>query len=69
MSKAILEFNLPEENEEFELAKNGARLSYAIDDFDNWLRSELKYNDKLTEAEYNVYELVRSNLHEHLSNE
>lgn len=44
--KAILEFNLPEERAEYELAVTGAELQAAVSDFDNWLRSTVKYSEK-----------------------
>lgn len=62
MPKVTLSYNLPEEQEEFELASKGARYSYIIDEFDNWLRAELKYNDKLTDQEHDIYQTVRDKL-------
>jgi len=52
--KTILEFNLPEEEEEFLLAFNGARYAIALDELDNWLRSKIKYGDNhmLVEVTY-----------------
>jgi hypothetical protein len=42
--KAGLFFNLPEEDELYELHKNGPDLRYKVDEFDNWLRSITKYD-------------------------
>ena len=42
--KAKLEFNLPEENEEFKHAIRGVDYSIAIDDFSRIMRSHLKYD-------------------------
>ena len=42
--KAILEFNLPEEKDEYDFANNGINYYSALVEFDNWLRSEYKYN-------------------------
>ena len=44
--KATLEFNLPEDKEDFDFATNGINYYAALTEFDNWLRSEYKYNDK-----------------------
>jgi hypothetical protein len=44
--KAILEFNLPEDKENFDLANNGLNYYSALFEFDQWLRSEYKYNNK-----------------------
>lgn len=42
--RAILEFDLPEEKEEFDLAKDGYLYSIVCEDFDNELRRILKYD-------------------------
>lgn len=44
--KAILEFNLPEDKENYDLANNGLNYYSALFEFDQWLRSEYKYNGK-----------------------
>lgn len=44
--KAILEFNLPEDQDDFNYATNGFNYYMALTEFDNWLRSEYKYNGK-----------------------
>jgi hypothetical protein len=46
--KAILEFNLPEDNQEFEYAKNGILYSIVLEELDNWLRNKYKYEDQET---------------------
>jgi hypothetical protein len=43
--KVILEFNLPEDRDEFMLALDGADLSYRLDHLDNRLRSVTKHDD------------------------
>ena len=42
--KATLEFNLPEDKENFDFATNGINYYSALVEFDQWLRSEYKYN-------------------------
>ena len=44
--KAILEFNLPEDKEDFDFATNGFNYYSALIEMDQWLRSEYKYNNK-----------------------
>ena len=44
--KAVLEFNLPEDKEDFDFATNGLNYYSALTEFDQWLRSEYKYNGK-----------------------
>jgi len=42
--KAVLEFNLPEDQEQFDFANNGYNYYMALIEMDQWLRSEYKYN-------------------------
>ena len=62
MPKAVLEFNLPEENMEFKEAVNGGKYLMVLQDLDNFLRSECKYNDSLSEDTHNAYDLVRDKI-------
>lgn len=41
----ILKFTLPEETEEFKAAQNGMNLRSYLEEFDNDLRSKLKYEN------------------------
>ena len=59
--KAILEFNLPEENIEFRAAINGENYKSAIWDFDQLLRSEMKYKE-LSDETYKAYKYCREEL-------
>jgi len=59
MPRMTLAFKLPEEAEEMKLAMNGARLEYNMDEFDNFLRSKIKY-ENLTTQEYEIYEAIRT---------
>jgi len=55
--KATLEFNLPEDQEEFKHVYNGFNYYMALVEMDQWLRSEYKYNGK--EDMYEVREKLR----------
>ena len=55
--KATLEYNLPEEQEDFNYANNGFNYYMALVEMDQWLRTEYKYNDK--EEMYEVREKLR----------
>ena len=55
--KATLEFNLPDDQEEFNHATNGFNYYMALVEMDEWLRAEYKYNDK--EELYEVREKLR----------
>jgi hypothetical protein len=43
--KAILEFNLPQDQEEFDMAIKGREMAYALNDIRNYLRSRVKYEE------------------------
>jgi hypothetical protein len=55
--KATLEYNLPEDRDDFNYATNGFNYYMALVEMDQWLRSEYKYNDK--EEMYEVREKLR----------
>lgn len=61
MPKVTLEFNLPEEQTEFDDARKGTRTSIILFDMDNYLRSKLKYSE-LTEEQAEIYQEVRDML-------
>jgi broad specificity phosphatase PhoE len=42
-------------------------MAHSIWEFDQYLRAEYKYNDKLTESEYNIYDKMREKLREILN--
>lgn len=56
--KGTLEFNLPEEQEEFEIAQNGGQYASIINDLDNYLRTKTKYGEKNVK----VYQEIRDYL-------
>ena len=55
--KAILEFNLPDEEQEFMEAVNGGMFKHVIWQLDQKLRSNLKYGE-LSDVEYKCYETI-----------
>jgi hypothetical protein len=59
--KALLEFDLPEDNTDFQAAINGHNYKSAIWDFDQLLRSEMKYKE-LSDETYNAYKWCREEL-------
>jgi hypothetical protein len=68
--KAILKFNLPEDNTEFELATQASNMYSVLWDLDQWLRSNTKYApDSMPEDEYKAYERCRETLRELMNNE
>ena len=61
--KAILEFNLPEDKENFDFATNAVNYYSALVEFDNWLRGEYKYNGKeeMYEVRQKLNEIINEN--------
>jgi hypothetical protein len=59
--KAKLEFELPEQKEQFLASFNGMNYKSAIWDFDQLLRSEMKYKE-LSDETYNAYKWCREEL-------
>ena len=59
MSKGKLIFDLPEEQDEFEQAYNGPKWRSMVQQLDNRLRDELKYNDGLSIERREAYEHAR----------
>lgn len=63
--KGRLEFNLPDENDEFELAVNARKLHSVIVEMDRWLRSKTKYApDSMSEDTYAALIECRKQLRE-----
>lgn len=62
--KAILEFNLPEEQVEFELAVNGTKAQASLWEIDQWLRAQYKYmpDAEYSKDKYETYEKCREQL-------
>lgn len=64
MTSATLTFD--EENDLL-VAINGYKFKLALWDLDQFLRSELKYNDKLTAQQHEYAEMLRDKLREILN--
>jgi len=64
--KAILEFNLPEDQSDFDLAVNGAKAQVALWEMDQWLRAQYKYmsDDEYSKDKYETFEKCRDQLRE-----
>jgi hypothetical protein len=64
--KATLEFNLPEDQSDFDLAVNGAKAQVALWEMDQWLRAQYKYmsDDEYSEDKYETFEKCREQLRE-----
>jgi hypothetical protein len=64
--KATLEFNMDEIDDvtAHKRAIKSLDMILALSDFDNHLRSELKYNENLSEVEYDLLDKTREKLYE-----
>ena len=62
--KAKLEFNLPEENEDLELAINGPSWKLVAWEIDQRLRAKMKYDDSISEECYELCASIRGELRE-----
>ena len=56
-----------DEEDELLTAINGYKYKLALWDLDQFLRSELKYNDILTAEQYDYAEMLREKLHEFIN--
>lgn len=59
--KAILQFNLPEENHEYLNASQGAQMRFILWNVDQWLRAKLKY-EELSDGQYDAFKETREYL-------
>jgi hypothetical protein len=66
--KAILEFNLPDDQQEYDLANNGLNFWSVLYKLDEDLRTKTKYaSDDLPKDKYDAYQEIRDKLHELIS--
>ena len=67
--KAILEFNLPDDQQDFDMAVNAMKFWHVLYELDQDLRSKTKYaSDDLPQDKYDAYQEVRDMLYELMSN-
>jgi len=64
--KATLEYNLPEDQIEFDFATNGSKWWKVCWDINQWLRQQYKYmpDEEYSEDRYNAYVEAREKLFE-----
>ena len=67
--KAILEFNLPDDQQDFDMAVNAMKFWHVLYELDQDLRSKTKYaSDDLPQDKYDAYQEVRDMVYEVMSN-
>ena len=64
--KAIIEFTLPDEEQEFKEALSGGMFKYVLWRLDQDLRGKIKY-EQLNDCEHKCYSDIRELLHQILS--
>lgn len=68
MAEVILKFK-EDELDDARTALDGWKWKSAMWELDQWLRGEIKYNEKLSEERYNAYEAVRDKIREILNDD
>lgn len=66
--KATFTYNLPDEQNDYDAARQGMSIYCLLQDYDNWLRGEVKYASPTLEREA-ILEEVRDKLHSLLEEE
>ena len=67
--KAIIKFNLPDDQQEYDRANAASRLCSVLWEYDQWLRSEIKYNESEDSEIIDGYQKARDKLYEVMSSE
>ncbi len=63
--KAILEFNLPEDQTEYQMANDASNMFSTLWDMKQWLRGQVKYfPDERSQEVYDAFEECRHKLNE-----
>lgn len=66
--KAILEFNLPEDQTEYQMVNDASKMFSVIWDMKQWLRSQTKYApDSMSDDTYKAFEECKDKLNELLA--
>jgi hypothetical protein len=65
--KATLEFNLPEEAQEFRTAINGWKFKSVLNEINDDLRSKIKWQDDMPDAVRQALQAVRDDMYQRLS--
>ena len=68
--KAIIEFELPEDRDEYQMANDASKMYITLWDIKQLLRSKLKYNpDGLNAEQLEQWEIMQYEFYEILSNQ
>jgi hypothetical protein len=67
MGKVTIQFDSVEEQEDIRDALDGFKWRMIVWEIDEFLRNEMKYNEKLTQSDYQFAEKIREELRERIS--
>jgi len=67
--KAVLEFDLPEEERLFRDAIDGSKWKYVVWQIEHHLRTELKYNESLPPDAHQYLSKTRDTLYQYINQE
>jgi hypothetical protein len=67
MGKVTIQFDSVEEQEDIKDALDGFKWRMIAWEMDEFLRTEMKYNEKLTQSDYEFAEKIREELRERIS--
>ena len=66
--EAILKFNLPEDQDDFDTALDGSKWALSMWEMNNWLRSQIKHPPEgMSDDTYKAFEDARDQLYEILN--
>jgi len=66
--EAILKFNLPDDQEDFNIALDGGKWALSMWEMNNWLRSQIKHPPEgMSDDTYKAFEDARDQLYEILN--
>ena len=66
--EAILKFNLPEDQEDFNIALDGSKWALSMFELNQWLRSQIKHPPEgMSDDTYKAFEDARDKLYEILN--
>jgi len=62
--KVKMIFDLPDDQEEFSMAANAGKMNIVLFDFDQWLRSQIKYSDDSKASKHDIMQDCRDKLYD-----
>ena len=67
--KILMEFNLPEDRYEYNVTNNAQKYRNALTNIQEYLRSQIKYNDGLTDEKLSAFNDIYAEFFEILKDE